>query len=70
MAAKISDARMKANRKYNEKAYFRPSIFFRNEEKDYIYKYASQFESFNAFVHEAVYEKIERMEQENIDKNN
>jgi hypothetical protein len=56
-----SKARIKANNKYNKKAYWRPSIFFRKEDQDEIQKYAAQYDSFNAFIQEAVSEKIARM---------
>lgn len=66
MANKNSAARIKANNKYNAKAYDRIGIAVRKGKKDVIKAHAAeQGETVNAFVTRAIDETIER---DNADK--
>lgn len=57
----ISDARRKANEKYNAKAYDEIKIRVSKGKKDNIKEHANnQGESLNSFVNKAIDEKIER----------
>lgn len=56
----ISDARKRANRKYNEKAYDRIELRVKKGEKAGVLKHAADMgESLNQFLLRAVYNQIE-----------
>lgn len=64
---KISDARMKANRKYNEKAYDRIGITVKKGRKVELKAFSDKHgESLNGFINKAIEERIERLEKNNI----
>ncbi len=58
---KNSEARIRANNKYNEKAYDRINIAVPKGRKEAIAAYAQQQgESVNSFINKAIEEKIQR----------
>ena len=57
--SKSSPARIKANRKYMEKAYKRISVYIRNEDVEALDR-ARGDQSLNGFITEAIREKIDR----------
>ena len=58
----VSDAQMRAVRKYDAKAYDRYSFRFPKGEVDVVRDFAKAHgESFNAFVIEAIHERMERL---------
>ena len=60
---KISEARYRANRKHDAKAYDRTQVTFYKGEKDAIKEYAHmQGYSFNGFIREAIVEKLQAMD--------
>lgn len=57
----LSEARKRANEKYNAKAYEQIQLRVKTGEKDVIAAHATKMgESVNAFITKAIYEKIER----------
>ena len=59
---KASAARLRANAKYDKKAYFKTLVRFPKDTEDIIR--AAAGDSLNGFITAAVYEKIERMIKE------
>lgn len=61
MAQKYTEARKRANEKYNAKAYEQIQLRVKTGEKDVIAAHAAKMgESVNAFITKAIYEKIAR----------
>lgn len=57
----ISEARKRANRKYNEKAYDRIALTVKKGEKDHLKAHAEQQgETLNGFINRAIDETIKR----------
>lgn len=59
-----SPARIRANQKWAKKAYFQTLVRFKAENESEIRKYAK--DNLNAFIVEAVEEKIARMKKDDI----
>lgn len=59
---KNSAAKIRANAKWDKKAYFRTMVRFKKEDEDRIRQAAGS--SLNGFIVSAVLEKLDRIEQE------